>query len=401
MLDVRTFLVVLSSSDLLTAVLIFSYWISHRRDHALRYFFLSKCIFALTWFFIFLERMNISITVLIAANMLLYFAIYLEITSLLRLIHCYRRFTRDIYLLLLAGGILGSFIFYGKYNQIDALFIYFAAGLGIFIVIPAVYMHLKRKESPLIRVMSFLFFCNIALSVAIPFVNILRMLSLLPISEDWMQIIALFGIYLVFFLSNIGFIMINNEIIALKLTRQATIDDLTQALNRRAFFEQTGKWIEKHRRNHAPLSFLLFDIDNFKSVNDTYGHEVGDLVLRDLSSRIYVLLRGSMIFGRFGGDEFCLLMPGADEANSAQFAEKMRAAIADASVRLPEGRLSYSISVGLLTLHPDSRTTVESLYVSCDAALYAAKKNGKNTVYRGQHEAAAAGSVDWQQETGR
>lgn len=389
MLDVRTFLVVLSSSDLLMAFLIFAYWTGHRRDRVLRQFFISKCLFAFTWIFYLFVRNSDKVSILWMVNTLLFIGAYLEITAFLKLIHCYRRLMRRLYLLLLGAG-LATFLWILRMDQqSDILLAYFSAGFGSFVVAPAFYLRKKRKDSPLIRVMSFFFLIIVVCSGTIACLDVLRNMSLIALRPEWMRVISLFGIYLGFFLSNTGFIMIQNEMVALKLTRQATIDYLTQALNRRAFFERTVKHLQRCKRTHAPLSFLLFDIDNFKAVNDTYGHEIGDLVLKDLANRIYSLISGEMIFSRFGGDEFCLLLPGADEAMSGIFAEKMRETVSHAIIRMENGTLSYSISIGLLTLMPDAETTIESLYVSCDAALYEAKRNGKNKVFRGHYEAAA------------
>ncbi|GAY76537.1 hypothetical protein NBRC111894_2091 [Sporolactobacillus inulinus] len=130
---------------------------------------------------------------------------------------------------------------------------------------------------------------------------------------------------------------------------------------------------------------MLFDVDKFKLINDTFGHDVGDRVLRSLSRRIFGRLDAQHLFARFGGDEFAILMPGYDEQQSEGAAEGIRAEIAASEIHLPDQSLTYTISIGLLTLIPDTYTDTERLYISCDNALYGAKKNGKNSICRGHY----------------
>lgn len=390
MTDLQTFRLLLGCSDFLTALLICAYWSEHRKDRTLGVFFFSKCLLALSWTMLFFEHDHMSAFLLLVINLCCYIGIAMEISAFLRLIHRYNRITRWIYIYLIFIGFCGCLFILLFDNHESVRIAFFAFGVGIFAILPAYQMIRKRVYSRLTHLMGYLFFIVVFASGVIMLLSILKYFSILSLSSGLLQFFSFMGIYLVFFLSNTGFIMIKNELTGKELTRQANHDDLTKALNRRAFYEEAALYLRSNARKFSTLSFLIFDIDNFKGVNDQYGHEAGDRVLQDLANRIYLLIKRRMIFGRFGGDEFCLFMPNQDEMDSSQFAEHLRQAVSAARVPLKDNVITYSISIGLLTILVNDQTTVESLYVSCDTALYEAKKNGKNKVCRGQYEAAAA-----------
>jgi diguanylate cyclase (GGDEF)-like protein len=121
-------------------------------------------------------------------------------------------------------------------------------------------------------------------------------------------------------------------------------------------------------------------VDHFKSVNDTYGHDTGDKVLRDFASKIEQQLRGGDLFGRFGGEEFAVLLHRADEKTSDEIAERLRTAVLGATIN--GAPLDYSVSIGIITVHSSERISLNALYKLSDMALYQAKKKGRNCVVR-------------------
>jgi diguanylate cyclase (GGDEF)-like protein len=145
---------------------------------------------------------------------------------------------------------------------------------------------------------------------------------------------------------------------------------------------------------------LLFDIDRFKNVNDTYGHTAGDQVLLDITARVKRLLGENDLFVRYGGDEFGLLLPGVDEAASDAIAELIIEAPAGAENRgLPA---PYTISIGVLTVVPDPHTQLKTLYAACDQALYSAKHSGRNGAVRSPAaDAHAAAPRDGAEDSAR
>jgi diguanylate cyclase (GGDEF)-like protein len=125
---------------------------------------------------------------------------------------------------------------------------------------------------------------------------------------------------------------------------------------------------------------MLLDVDHFKQVNDTYGHDTGDKVLRDFARRIEGQLGNGDLFGRFGGEEFAVLLHRSDEEASDETAERLRRSVLDATI---EGMsLPYTVSIGLITIVSGERVPLNTLYKLSDTALYQAKQRGRNCVVR-------------------
>lgn len=122
---------------------------------------------------------------------------------------------------------------------------------------------------------------------------------------------------------------------------------------------------------------MLMDLDNFKIINDLYGHYYGDKVLIDFSNSIKKHLRAYDLFGRFGGEEFTVLLPGTNEKEAVEIAERLRHIIETNTV-LAKNEIKYTVSIGIVTLVPDESTTLDLLYKLSDDALYKAKRNGRN-----------------------
>lgn len=167
-----------------------------------------------------------------------------------------------------------------------------------------------------------------------------------------------------------------------RLEQLAQTDPLTQLLNRRALSERITAEMERALRYDSTLALLMIDLDHFKWVNDTYGHLVGDDVLRDVGQLLLATIRGSDIVARYGGEEFLVLLPETEEVGAVSFAERIRAAIDEyAFVRgseLPPLKLTASIGVAVF---PAARIeNVEDLFSRADGALYRAKADGRNRV---------------------
>lgn len=166
-----------------------------------------------------------------------------------------------------------------------------------------------------------------------------------------------------------------------QLHRLATHDELTGLLNRRELDRVLNQEAERATRFGQPLGLLMADIDHFKSVNDRYGHPAGDAVLREVGRRLRAELRSVDFPGRFGGEEFAVVVVQADTASSAALAERIRAAVMATPVPIGEAELSLTISIGVAALPPNGGTGPE-LLAAADQALYAAKRGGRNRVER-------------------
>jgi len=157
----------------------------------------------------------------------------------------------------------------------------------------------------------------------------------------------------------------------------ATRDPLTSCLNRRSFFELFEKHWNDSKRNDRPLTCAMVDVDHFKSINDNYGHSTGDEVLRKVSATLRAGARETDLVCRYGGEEFCILMPGIGADDAWQAAEGHRRAIE--SLEFDEFQITASLGVSALSFGPPSR---EDLLDQADKCLYVAKRNGRNQVVR-------------------
>ncbi len=163
------------------------------------------------------------------------------------------------------------------------------------------------------------------------------------------------------------------------LREQAENDYLTGLYNRRLFDELSRKAIATCLRNKSPLSMLIFDIDHFKSVNDTYGHIVGDLVLQVLAKYALKNLRESDVLARIGGEEFGIILPQTSLHQSLKWADRFRSEVSKMSIHREGGNISVTISIGVAQIDCNVNN-FEELYKKSDAAMYKAKKDGRNCV---------------------
>ena len=186
-----------------------------------------------------------------------------------------------------------------------------------------------------------------------------------------------------------------------RLQRLAQTDYLTEVFNRRAFFELAGPELERSRRYHHSLAFILMDVDNFKKVNDTYGHLVGDRVLQNLARACQRSLREVDRLARYGGEEFIVMLPETDGPGACRSAERLRQMIEQAEVSTHQGPVKITASLGVAVFQPDSNhLTIDRLLGQADQALYRAKQAGRNQVCL-WHEDMATSEVLSDGKTGR
>jgi diguanylate cyclase (GGDEF)-like protein len=159
----------------------------------------------------------------------------------------------------------------------------------------------------------------------------------------------------------------------------ARIDTLTGVANRRAFTETAEVEVQRALRYGTPLSLILIDLDHFKSVNDRYGHHTGDAVLASFSRTLTEAVREIDIVGRWGGEEFVVLLPGIGCGEALQVAERMRAAASDSRLYVQGRQILYTASFGVAEFNP-SELSFYGFLARADAALYAAKDQGRNCV---------------------
>ena len=167
--------------------------------------------------------------------------------------------------------------------------------------------------------------------------------------------------------------------LAIAKTELVTTDELTQLYNRRGLFELGQREVERSREMATSLSAILFDIDNFKLVNDRYGHAVGDQVLTVIAERCQRAVRSADTFGRYGGEEFIILLPETSLAVAAQVAERICRCVAEKPIDTQAGPIKVTVSAGVSCMS-DTASELDILIDQADNAMYAAKQNGRNRV---------------------
>jgi len=158
------------------------------------------------------------------------------------------------------------------------------------------------------------------------------------------------------------------------LERYATVDELTGSPNRRVFLERLESEVDRCMRLGTRLSVVFVDIDHFKRINDDYGHQVGDTVLKGIFARLEESLRAYDFVGRYGGDEFIMALPGNDAEGGAAVAERLRESVQESAV----GKLSSPVTISLGVAQLEQGMNAEGLLKNADMALYRAKNGGRN-----------------------
>jgi len=162
-----------------------------------------------------------------------------------------------------------------------------------------------------------------------------------------------------------------------RVSELASRDSLTGILNRRAFLERAENEMKRFQRYVKPFCIILMDLDEFKSINDTYGHLEGDAVLKKFTTMVSSEIRKSDSFGRIGGEEFCIILPGTTQEEAREIAWRIGRKCAEAGIHSCEGiPVSFSVSTGIAEAGPND--SIDSMMHRADMAMYEAKKAGQN-----------------------
>lgn len=260
--------------------------------------------------------------------------------------------------------------------------------LGGFYLAGAAALALGWKKGSMLRRFLVVSIGVLALLVAARGILVLSM----PAGWGWLsnallQSLSSAAYYLLMLLSGFGYLLLTREQLQAELTRLEVVDALTGVPNRRSFFLALGPWMALARRPGVPTALVLFDLDQFKRINDGYGHPAGDTVLRGIVDICKSQLRDSDQLGRMVGVEFALVLPRTNLAEALVVAERMRRAIAAAPVKSGRALIALTASFGVTTILPEDTTV--TLFARADTALRAAKQAGRNTVV----EAAALATL--------
>jgi diguanylate cyclase (GGDEF)-like protein len=204
-----------------------------------------------------------------------------------------------------------------------------------------------------------------------------------PEGWSWVGPLVLQGVgfgalYLMMLTNAFGYLLLSREKLQSELARLEVIDALTDVPNRRGFYQALAPWMALARRPGLPTALIILNLDQFKRVNDSYGHTVGDVVLKAMVDICRKQLRDSDLMGRLGGAEFAIQLPRTAQQDAAMVAERIRAAIASQPVRADKAMISLSASMGVTTIRADDSTV--TLFKRADGALQQAMLGGANKV---------------------
>jgi diguanylate cyclase (GGDEF)-like protein len=174
--------------------------------------------------------------------------------------------------------------------------------------------------------------------------------------------------------------VIERGYIDLQAKLQARTDSLTGVANHRSFHETLAREIARADRNKSECALIIIDIDDFKLINDRYGHQVGDAVILDLSQRIAAMVRKGDTFARQGGEEFSLILPDTTLEGAKMMADRVCKKIHSSPFVFSQASVPYTISLGLSIYNGKMPRTKDALISDADKALYISKKSGKNLV---------------------
>jgi diguanylate cyclase (GGDEF)-like protein len=164
------------------------------------------------------------------------------------------------------------------------------------------------------------------------------------------------------------------------LRYQATHDLLTELWNRGTIFEMLERELERAQRANGKLGVILGDIDHFKQINDTYGHAAGDAVLKEVAQRMVRMMRPYDAIGRYGGEEFMMVLPECDQRRTMDIAERLRESVSKALIVTPDGEIPVTMSLGVAAYPEMTIAKADMIVRAADAALYRAKQSGRNRV---------------------
>ncbi|MFC5701434.1 GGDEF domain-containing protein [Cohnella faecalis] len=378
LLDMTTVLISLVIGNLFTLLLVFLYRQKDGIDRSSRTFFAAKVLQSAVWAYYGIFGKALDLFSILFGNTVLFLGIALETSAILMLLGRFTPLMKRFYIGLSAVSIVGFQLVALSGLDEEARTLVASLLFILFVPAPAYLLLSQRKQSLLKGMMGALYAAAVVLLVGrVTAVGIFG-INMGLLSPNLFQTVSFLGLYLLMILGNTGFALMSKEKTDGELLRWASLDDLTGVMNRRAFGEAAEKTISGLKKAGQPFSFILFDIDEFKAINDEFGHDAGDRVLQHLTAEIKGRLGSEDLFGRFGGDEFAILLPGQNEERSRGTAERLRSAIESASFEgLP---LRYTISLGVVTIEPNKTVQLSQLYKWSDLALYDAKKKGRNQV---------------------
>jgi diguanylate cyclase (GGDEF)-like protein len=354
--------------------------IKSKTEKYINLFILSKCFELTAWGLIILRGNIPNLLSILFANYFFIIGSALEISAFLMLTESYNRSVKRVYaVLVVVYALIFNMIYFGSNVESARVML-----ISLYIVIlwsyPIHKLLIYQGASILQRIIAILYSLAL-LSFAARAIAVIKLGNSMTLTAaNFFNALTFLILYMVMLIGSIGFILLSKQKADHKLFMAATYDNMTGIYNRSAFIEKAAFQINFHARKERPLTFLLIDFDHFKKINDTYGHLIGDAVLKEFVQIMKLQLRSYDLFGRFGGEEFVILLPETDKKDAEEVSDRLRHIIEMQPFAIDGNKISYTISIGAVALIPDHNTTIDLMFTCADRALYRAKDNGRNKV---------------------
>ena len=379
-LDIETLLFLFIFGNLFTGLLITFYRFHFPKEIASKLFIAAKWLQVLFWSSILLWDDLPHKLAIPLSNLLIFLGGTLEIAALMMMMDIFGRRAKLYYLALAAGSMISFCVIALFFNHANLRVAAASLSVMLYVIYPAIRLSANKEAPPLHRIMGIIFYGIAATMLGRSLVALYVEPGMGALSANTSQYLYYVGMFFLLVSGTASFILLSNEHSYEKLKRIATYDSLTGILGRRAFLHEAELKLALAAKKGQPYSLLLLDLDHFKKVNDTYGHDKGDKVLQEFAFTVENNLGNGDLFGRVGGEEFAAVLYGLDEESSSFKAEQLRAAVMESSTAIGPGK--YTVSIGIITVLPDTRTSLNILFKLCDRALYLAKQGGRNRVVR-------------------
>ena len=380
-LDARTMISVLIWGDFALAVLAFGY----ERFHAfsietkkLHIFGSAKVLQGFAWLLLFLRAEIPDILSITLGNIILYISFYIESVLMLQIVGTTKKIWYYIQkaILIVVSLLFISIDYVARSSNIR---IALSSIMVFLLLLIPTFFYVFDKESSKFRrylgiyIITFLFFL-----IPRGFISFFDNDSNL-FSNTLIQSGTFINLILLLFINGTGYLLLLYEKADKMIRDLSVLDPLTRIYNRRFFMEKAEQYFLRHKRSRLSIAFIFMDIDHFKGINDTYGHQLGDEVLKNLASNVKNVIRPSDLCCRYGGEEFLVMLNETNLQEGMQVAERIRESIRD-SIVTDELQIQYTISAGICAGIPEENSRIEQYIEKGDQAMYQSKKEGRNRV---------------------
>ncbi len=377
LINVATVIILIVIGNFLTGAFMLAYHFNFSETPCKKAFFLAKALQAIGFILLLLRDYVPEFASVLFGNMILLVAIMFETVALIQVKRPFKGGLRITYFSIASVGIIAFIVAYFWLNtEANRTFVF--AFFSALLLTGTIYTYLTdRKRSHLQTLIAIIHIILVGFLGFRAFNAYFELIDYSLLSTHWFNQLSFAALFAHMMTVNIGFILLTKQKTDAVLIEAATIDQLTQVYNRQTFLKHVQKIINQSREDGTPVSVWMLDIDNFKDINDTHGHMMGDQVLFEIASLIKQTLQEKQVFGRFGGDEFASIMAESDDSESSQYLNALCKVIA--ATTFTAKKLTLTVSIGVVTLIPHKDTSFDTFYRLADEGLYIAKKSNKST----------------------